>query len=159
LAIVTPTGRVAIYGFADGAHRKYSETAALIEGIQGFQAGRISQPELNALYRVCRRETIQRLEATGSPSLRMENSQHSWPPIHYGLEKRCAGWVRFWFADGTFELSRLDGGPFRYKDPAMFTGNKPSGMRMSGQASGHSASALSLLYPQGSIRAIHENSI
>jgi signal transduction histidine kinase len=39
----------------------------LIQGVRGFRAGRISQPELNALYDSAVQETIRRLEATGSP--------------------------------------------------------------------------------------------
>ena len=41
--------------------------AALIDGVRGFAAGRVSQPELDALYESAVQDTIQRLEATGSP--------------------------------------------------------------------------------------------
>ena len=39
----------------------------LIAGVQAFQAGRISQDELDKLYDQATQETIARLEATGSP--------------------------------------------------------------------------------------------
>src|SRR6267142_2068860 len=40
--------------------------AALIEGVRGFGAGRISRPELDVLYDSAVQDTIRRLEATGS---------------------------------------------------------------------------------------------
>ena len=39
----------------------------LIEGVQAFQAGRLSQKELEALYNAAILNTIQLFEATGSP--------------------------------------------------------------------------------------------
>ena len=41
--------------------------AALIEGVQSFQAGGMSQRDLNALYDPALRETIKLFDGTGSP--------------------------------------------------------------------------------------------
>src|SRR6266403_4387980 len=95
--------------------------AALIEGIQGFQAGRISQPELNALYDAAVRDTIQRLEATGSPVITDgEQAKHSWATYSiYGLENVAPDGVPILFADGHVRnFPRLTAGPFKYKTPA-----------------------------------------
>ena len=40
---------------------------ALIEGMQAFAAGSLSQDELNSLYDQAVRDTIEQFEATGSP--------------------------------------------------------------------------------------------
>src|SRR5436309_7156888 len=95
--------------------------AALIEGIQGFQAGRISQLELNVLYDAAVRDTIQCLEATGSPVITDgEQAKHSWATYSiYGLENVAPDGVPILFADGHVRnFPRLTGGPFRYKTPA-----------------------------------------
>jgi C4-dicarboxylate-specific signal transduction histidine kinase len=56
--------------------------AALIEGVQAFRAGRISQPKLNALYNSAVQDTIRLVEATGSPVIRMANRPSTaLPPI------------------------------------------------------------------------------
>ena len=76
--------------------------AALIEGIQGFEAGRISQPELNALYHSAVQDTIQRLEATGSPVITDgEQAKHSFATYSiYGLENLAPDGMPISFADG-----------------------------------------------------------
>src|SRR4029453_16833678 len=98
--------------------------AALIEGMQGFQAGRISQPELNALYESAVQDTIQRLEATGSPVITDgEQAKHSWATYSiYGLEKVAPAGVPILFATGHVRnFPRLTAGPFGYKTPAEFS--------------------------------------
>jgi len=70
------------------------------------------------------RETIQRLEATGSPVITDgEQAKHSWATYSiYGLENVAPDGVPILFADGHVRnFPRLTGGPFRYKTPAMFT--------------------------------------
>ena len=130
--------------------------AALIEGIQGFQAGRISQPELNALYESAIQDTIQRLEATGSPVITDgEQAKHSWATYSiYGLENVAPDGVPILFADGHVRnFPRLTGGPFRYKTPAdVYLEIAQRYAHVPLKQAVISASALSLLYPQGSIR-------
>ena len=125
--------------------------AALIEGIQGFQAGRISQPELNALYESAVQDTIQRLEATGSPVITDgEQAKHSFATYSiYGLENVAPDGVPILFADGHVRnFPRLTAGPFRCKtlEIAQRYAHVPLKQAVI------SASALSLLYPQVSIR-------
>src|SRR5205807_2463824 len=76
--------------------------AALIEGIQDFEAGRISQPELNALYHSAVQDTIQRLEATGSPVITDgEQAKHSFATYSiYGLENLAPDGMPISFAEG-----------------------------------------------------------
>ena len=95
--------------------------AALIEGVRGFRAGRISQPELNALYDSAVQDTIQRLEATGSPVITDgEQAKHSFATYSiYGLENLSPDGMPISFADGHIRtFPRLTSGPFRYKTPA-----------------------------------------
>lgn len=129
--------------------------AALIEGIQGFQAGRISQPELNALYESAVQDTIQRLEATGSPVITDgEQVKHSWATYSiYGLENVAPDGVPILFADGHVRnFPRLTAGPFRYKTPAdVYLEIALRYAHVPLKQAVISASALSLLYPHGSI--------
>jgi 5-methyltetrahydropteroyltriglutamate--homocysteine methyltransferase len=95
--------------------------AALIAGIQGFEAGRISQAELKALYHAAVRDTIQRLEASGSPVITDgEQAKQSFATYSiYGLENLAPDGVPISFADGHVRsFPRLTAGPFRYKTPA-----------------------------------------
>jgi 5-methyltetrahydropteroyltriglutamate--homocysteine methyltransferase len=130
--------------------------AALIEGMQGFQAGRISQPELNALYESAVQDTIQRLEATGSPVITDgEQAKHSWATYSiYGLENVAPDGVPILFADGHVRnFPRLTAGPFRYKTPAdVYLEIALRYAHVPLKQAVISASALSLLYPHGSIR-------
>jgi len=74
----------------------------LIEGLQDFEAGRISQAELNALYHAAVQETIERLEATGSPVITDgEQAKHSFATYAiYGLGNLAPDGVPITFADG-----------------------------------------------------------
>src|SRR5437660_11036287 len=127
--------------------------AALIEGVQGLRAGRISQPELNALYDSAVQDTIRRLEATGSPVIDdCEQAKHSFATYSiYGLENLSPDGVPISFADGHIRnLHRLTGGPFRYKTPAdVYLEIAQRYAHVPLKQAVISASALSLLYPQG----------
>jgi len=129
--------------------------AALIEGVQGFRAGRISQPELNALYDSAVRDTIQRLEATGSPVITDgEQAKHSFATYSiHGLENLSPDGIPILFADGHIRsFPRLTSGPFRYKTPAdVYLEIAQRYAHVPLKQAVVSASALSLLYPQGGI--------
>src|SRR2546430_11327999 len=131
--------------------------AALIEGVQGLRAGRISQPELNALYDAAEQDTIQRLEATGSPVITDgEQAKHSFATYSiYGLENTAPDGMPISFADGHIRtFPRLTAGPFRYKTPAdVYLGIAQRYAHVPLKQAVVSASALSLLYPRGGIRS------
>jgi hypothetical protein len=79
---------------------------ALIQGIQDFEARRISQAQLNELYLAAVQETIQRLEATGSPSSPMENRPSTASPrIHLRCTFLLRMACRFRSLTDTFEIS------------------------------------------------------
>lgn len=128
---------------------------ALIEGIQAFNAGRISQKELDSLYDSAIRETIQFFEATGSPVItdgeQMKPSFATYP-IH-GLENIAPDGVTIPFADGHVrQLPRLTAGPFRYKTYAeQYLEVAKRYARVPVKQAVISASALSLLYPASGI--------
>jgi len=129
--------------------------AALIQGIQAFEAGRISQPELTELYHSAVRDTIQRLEATGSPVVTDgEQAKHSFATYSiYGLENLAPDGMPISFADGHIRnLPRITAGPFRYKTPAdVYLEIAQQYAHVPLKQAVISASALSLLYPQGGI--------
>src|SRR5437870_8901077 len=129
--------------------------AALIEGIQGFEAGRISQLELNALYHAAVQETVQRLEATGSPVITDgEQAKHSFATYSiYGLETLAPDGMPISFADGHIRnFPRITAGPFRYKTLAdVYLEIAQRYAHVPFKQAVASASALSLLYPQGGI--------
>src|SRR5215467_1566843 len=88
---------------------------ALIEGVAAFQAGTISQQELDGLYDAALRDTIQRLEATGSPVVsdgeQTKPSFATYPLA--GIQNLASDGVTIPFADGhTRQLPRLTKGPF-----------------------------------------------
>ena len=90
----------------------------LIEGMGEFAAGRISQAEMNKLYDAALRDTITRLEATGSPIIsdgEQRKPSFATYPIH-GLRNLAFDGMAIPFADGhQRQLPRLTSGPFRYK--------------------------------------------
>jgi 5-methyltetrahydropteroyltriglutamate--homocysteine methyltransferase len=124
---------------------------SLIDGVQAFTAGRITQQELNALYDLALRDTIARFEVTGSPVITDgEQTKPSFAtyPIA-GMTSLASDGVTIPFADGhTRQLPRLTAGPFRYTTYA-------DGYLQAAKRYAHvpvkqaviSASALSLLYP------------
>ncbi|MCI0529934.1 MAG: cobalamin-independent methionine synthase II family protein, partial [Nitrospira sp.] len=128
---------------------------ALIEGIQAFKAGRISQKELDSLYDSAIRNTIELFEATGSPVITDgEQTKPSFAtyPIQ-GLENLASDGVMISFVDGhTRQLPRLTAGPFRYKTYAneyLEVAKRYAHVPI--KQAVISASALSLLYPPGGI--------
>src|ERR1700752_5336949 len=128
---------------------------ALIEGIRAFNAGRISQQDLDALYDSAIRDTIQLFEATGSPVITDgEQAKPSFAtyPIH-GLDNIAPDGVTIPFADGHVrQLPRLTAGPFRYKTYAhVYLEVAKRYAHVPVKQAVISASALSLLYPQSSI--------
>jgi 5-methyltetrahydropteroyltriglutamate--homocysteine methyltransferase len=128
---------------------------ALIEAMQAFNAGRLSQKDLDALYDEAIRDTIRRFEATGSPVITDgEQAKPSFAtyPIH-GLETLAPGGVTIPFADGHVrQLPRLTAGPFRYKTYAdKYVGVAKRHARVPVKQAVISASALSLLYPPDGI--------
>jgi 5-methyltetrahydropteroyltriglutamate--homocysteine methyltransferase len=129
--------------------------AALIDGVEAFRAGRISQGELNALYDSAVQDTIRRLEATGSPVITDgEQAKHSFATYSiYGLANLSPDGMPISFADGHIRvLPRLTAGPFRYKTPAdLYLEIAQRYAHVPVKQAVASASALSLLYPQGGI--------
>ena len=127
----------------------------LIDGMRAAAAGRLSGEELETLYTRALQDTIAEFEATGSPVItdgEQRKPSFATYPLH-GLEGLAADGVVIPFADGhTRQLPRLTGGPFRYQTYAAsyLTEAKRYATRPVKQAV-ISASALSLLYPQGGI--------
>jgi 5-methyltetrahydropteroyltriglutamate--homocysteine methyltransferase len=127
----------------------------LIQAGQELAAGRVTPQAYAELADDAVRETVQRLEATGSPVVTDgEQSKPSFAtyPIH-GLETLTPDGIVIPFADGhTRQLPRLAAGPFRYRtyadsylDTALRYANVPVKQAVI------SSSALSLLYPQDGI--------
>lgn len=128
---------------------------ALLEGIRDFSAGRISQERLRSLYDWAIRDTIERFEETGSPVITDgEQTKPSFAtyPIH-GLENLAPDGVVIPFADGHVrQLPRLTGGPFRYCTYAStYLEEAKKHAHVPVKQAVISASALSLLYPEGEI--------
>lgn len=128
---------------------------ALLEGIQAFHNGRMSQQDLDSLYDAAVRDTIERLEGTGSPVVTDgEQTKPSFAtyPIS-GLTSLAPDGPVIPFADGhTRQLPRLTAGPFRYTtyaDHLLRTAQRYA--RVPVKQAVIAASALSLLYPQDGI--------
>jgi 5-methyltetrahydropteroyltriglutamate--homocysteine methyltransferase len=129
----------------------------LIEAVRSFAEGRISQAEMDALYKSALRDTIDRFEATGSPVITDgEQTKPSFAtyPIH-GLDNIAPDGVIIPFADGhQRRLPRLTAGPFRYKSYASsYLKEARNYARVPVKQAVISPSALSLLYPQDGIEA------
>jgi 5-methyltetrahydropteroyltriglutamate--homocysteine methyltransferase len=130
--------------------------ASLIRAIVAFQAGEIPSATLDAAYDEALRDTIDRLEKTGSPVISDgEQTKPSFAtyPLK-GLTNLAPDGVIIPFADGhTRQLPRLTGSPFRYGvhagtyvEAARRCTRKPLKQAVI------SASALSLLYPSEPIQ-------
>jgi 5-methyltetrahydropteroyltriglutamate--homocysteine methyltransferase len=127
----------------------------LIEGLQAFNAGRISMSKLDELYDRAIRDTIQRFEETGSPVITDgEQTKPSFAtyPIH-GFQHLAPDGVSIAFEDGHVrQLPRLTGGPFRYQTYAdSYLRKAKQYAHVPVKQAVISASALSLLYPQKGI--------
>jgi 5-methyltetrahydropteroyltriglutamate--homocysteine methyltransferase len=127
----------------------------LIQAITSFQVGKLTQEALDAAYATALRDTIDRLEETGSPVLtdgeQTKPSFATYPLT--GLTNLASDGVVIPFADGhQRQLPRLTGGPFRYGVHAAtyLTAARTYTKRPVKQAV-ISASALSLLYPADGI--------
>jgi len=123
----------------------------LIEAMTSFQLGALSADAMESAYNAALRDTIERLEQTGSPVLTDgEQTKPSFAtyPLS-GLTNLAADGVIIPFADGhQRQLPRLTSGPFRYGVHAagFLTTARRYTQRPVKQAV-ISASALSLLYP------------
>jgi len=129
--------------------------AALLEGMRALADGRISPQDFDVLGRAAVRDTIADMEATGSPVVTDgEQTKPSFAtyPIA-GLPHLAPDGVTITFADGHVrQLPRLSGGPFRYTihaDQYLMLAKKHAHVPV--KQAVISASALSLLYPQGGI--------
>jgi 5-methyltetrahydropteroyltriglutamate--homocysteine methyltransferase len=127
----------------------------LIEAIRHFQAGRVAQEKLDALYAEALRDTLRRFEETGSPVITDgEQTKPSFAtyPLH-GLRNLAPDGVTVPFADGhTRRLPRLVSGPFRYgTHAASFLETARQRAKLPVKQAVISASLLSILYPQEGI--------
>ena len=123
--------------------------------MQSFSAGKISGAELDILYDAALRDTIERFEATGSPVI-TDGEQRKESFVTYplqGLENLAPDGIPITFAAGHVRhLPRLIGGPFRYRTSAdvyLKTAKRYAHVPL--KQAVISASALSLLYPQGGL--------
>ena len=127
----------------------------LIQAVASFQAGKITREALDVAYSEALRDTIDRLEQTGSPVLTDgEQTKPSFAtyPLS-GLQNLAPDGVVIPFADGhQRQLPRLTAGPFRYGVHAesYLKAARAYTQRPVKQAV-ISASALSLLYPSTEI--------
>jgi 5-methyltetrahydropteroyltriglutamate--homocysteine methyltransferase len=123
--------------------------------MEAASAGSISDSDLEALLDEAVRDTITRMEATGSPVV-TDGEQRKPSFVTYpvsGLASLAGGGVVIPFADGhTRELPVITEGPFRYRvhADAYLRAALPLATRPVKQAV-ISASALSLLYPADGI--------
>jgi 5-methyltetrahydropteroyltriglutamate--homocysteine methyltransferase len=130
-------------------------SASLLQAMVAFQAGKVSQAEMDAAYADAVRDTIQKLEQTGSPILtdgeQTKPSFATYPLA--GLNSLAPDGVVIPFADGhTRQLPRLTAPRFRYGVHAgSFTKGARRYTRLPLKQAVISASALSLLYPAAGI--------
>src|ERR1700730_14111294 len=129
--------------------------AQLIDAGHDLAAGKITVGDHARLTDAAVRETIEQLEATGSPVITDgEQGKPSFATYPLaGLEALAPDGVVIPFADGhTRQLPRLTSGPFRYGVHALTY--LRSGQRYASRPLKQaviSASALSLLYPQSGL--------
>ena len=129
--------------------------AELLQGIQAFSAGKISRAELDTLHDAALRDTIERFEATGSPVITDgEQGKESFATYPLaGLENLAPDGIQIPFADGHIRhLPRLINGPFHYRTSAdVYLKAAKRYAHVPLKQAVISASALSLLYPQGGL--------
>ena len=128
----------------------------LIEGVKAFEAGSITQGELDILYDRAIHDTIQRFEKTGSPVITDgEQSKPSFAtyPIN-GLANLAPDGVVIPFADGhTRQLPKLTSGPFNYLTYAdQYLEKAKKYAHIPVKQAVIAASALSLIYPADGIQ-------
>jgi len=122
-----------------------------MEGMRAFAEGRLSREALNRIGDLAVRQTIEQLEATGSPIITDgEQTKPSFAtyPV-WGLSNVAADGVAIPFADGHVRvLPRLTSGPFHYgihADEYLRVAQRYAQVPV--KQAIISASALSLLYP------------
>jgi 5-methyltetrahydropteroyltriglutamate--homocysteine methyltransferase len=129
--------------------------ASLLQTMAAFQAGKASRPEMDDAYADALRDTMQRLEQTGSPVItdgeQTKPSFATYPLT--GLKNLAPDGVVIPFADGhTRQLPRLTAPRFRYGvHAAGFTQAARRLTQLPLKQAVISASALSLLYPAAGI--------
>ena len=130
-------------------------SASLLQTMVAFQAGKISQSEMDAAYADAIRDTMQKLEQTGSSIITDgEQSKPSFATYPLaGLKILAPDGVVIPFADGhTRQLPRLTAPRFRYGVHAgSFTRAARPYTQLPLKQAVISASALSLLYPAAGI--------
>jgi 5-methyltetrahydropteroyltriglutamate--homocysteine methyltransferase len=129
--------------------------AVLIETASAFQAGKIGRDVLEDAYTDALRDTIKRLEQTGSPIItdgEQTKSSFATYPLS-GLDNLASDGVTIPFADGhTRQLPRLTAAPFRYGvHAASYTTAARAYSQLPIKQAVISASAMSLLYPSTEI--------
>jgi 5-methyltetrahydropteroyltriglutamate--homocysteine methyltransferase len=123
-----------------------------VELIEAVAEGIISDPNLDPMYEAAVRDTIERLEATGSPVVtdgEQRKFQNFWTYSVHGLSNTAPDGFPIPFAAGhTRRMPRLTAGPFRYKryaecyvEVALKYAHRPLKQAVI------SPSALSLMYP------------
>jgi 5-methyltetrahydropteroyltriglutamate--homocysteine methyltransferase len=130
-------------------------TADLLAAKRAHAVGKISAEQLKTVEESALRDTISRLEKTGSPVITDgEQTKPSFAtyPLS-GLEHLASDGVIIPFADGhTRQLPKLTAGPFRYGAHAVtYLKAAQQHARRPVKQAVISASALSLLYPQSGI--------
>src|SRR5207244_8569282 len=127
----------------------------LIEATRAHSSGEVGDEELERLQDEAVRDTVRRFEQTGSPVITDgEQGKPSFAtyPIH-GLENLAPDGVVIPFADGhTRQLPRLTAGPFRFRTHAdSYLERALRHAHVPVKQAVISASALSLVYPQGGL--------
>ena len=129
--------------------------ANLLAAIRAHAARQMSDRDLRAAEELALADTITRFEETGSPIItdgEQTKSSFATYPLA-GLRNLAADGVTIPFADGhTRQLPKLTSGPFRYAVNAVsYLKAAKRHTRKAVKQAVISASALSLLYPQGGI--------
>lgn len=120
--------------------------------IEAVAAGSIADPDVDPQYEAAVKDTIERLEATGSPVItdgEQRKYENFWTYSVHGLSNTAPDGFRIPFAAGhTRRMPRLTHGPFRYKryadtylEIALRYAQRPLKQAVI------SPSALSLMYP------------
>jgi 5-methyltetrahydropteroyltriglutamate--homocysteine methyltransferase len=127
----------------------------LIEAMAASAAGKFPGEKLEPLFDAAVRDTIRRFEETDSPVItdgEQRKPSFATYPIH-GLSNLAPGGLTIPFADGhTRQLPVLTAGPFRYATYAVtYLDEAKKHAKRPVKEAVISASALSLLYPQGGI--------
>lgn len=128
----------------------------LIDAMSQWDAGKITRGAVDAIAEAALSDTIRRFEATGSPVITDgEQSKPSFATYSiHGAANISPDGVVIPFEDGhTRQLPRLTAGPFRYVTyAAEYLSAAKTQTRLPVKQAVISASALSLIYPQGGVR-------